>query len=901
MVVMNSEKAEAHSAACENLLIAAGTSLCCSNALPNTSVLERCAALNSNIRLLATNNQERVARLLLSVAGRYSDAGQSELGDLERFCTGSVFDGTPAPELLFSTVVEAADTALDRANASLDHAAGIKDAVVGSSAVQRYLSRQRALSAAGPKALSKRKRPCCVALDIPKPQINFHDHPVDNSDAPFVPFSERKLLGMSAIDMHLRTLVRNNSVNCRQGSRNSPQLPHPFQEEIMSAAAEMPNLVSQSTECILFKPMTDNVDAVIDTEEELFEAAQRIHGVPAVAVDLENHSVRSFQGFTCLIQISTRHEDFVIDALALRASIPQALGPVLQDASILKVMHGAEHDVQWLERDFGLHVVNLFDTGQAARLLCYPSISLAFLLQKFADVDASRKQTFQTADWRQRPLPDAMIQYARSDTHYLLYIHDRLISELKEKKLLQQLWAKSADIARTRYSKERYDSAQPLRLAAKYGLQYSPRQMMVLSELCKWRDAIAREEDESIPYVMSNKAMFTIVRGMEKARKPESLLNEVLSGIQFSSVVRENADALARLVSDAQDAKVITVPQLLHLQQGAQSDQVKQPVARIAQTAQMPVDGDAGYERFAGGELCRAVSVSLQKFQIKAATRSSLMCESSDDESSAEPDCNDAHDGAASCTVRNDAVAASLSKQSALDSKAGSGMLTRSDAEMCSRSPVCELMHDDGIQSDELVLDKSQSLREAQQRAVVCLSSEQKNRAKACAILSSTFEKIQGPLLDPGCVGTAGNSADISDKRAADHQNLAAEVSATQCANDESSTESRDPGDDNLVTLSDFLPKNASKRKRKRARKARASEAKRQQLKGPEMFAQSSSNEDRKPTGCHVRPCNVSARENVYNPLSSFVTKADSQFKKARRVPKNPKSGHKSMSFHSCR
>jgi len=28
-------------------------------------------------------------------------------------------------------------------------------------------------------------------------------------------------------------------------------------------------------------------------------------------------------------------------------------------------MHGADHDVLWLQRDFGLYLVNLFDTGQA--------------------------------------------------------------------------------------------------------------------------------------------------------------------------------------------------------------------------------------------------------------------------------------------------------------------------------------------------------------------------------------------------------------------------------------------------------------------------------------------------------------------------------------------------------
>ena len=33
---------------------------------------------------------------------------------------------------------------------------------------------------------------------------------------------------------------------------------------------------------------------------------------------------------------------------------------------------------------------------------------------------------YQLADWRVRPLPQDLVLYARMDTHYLLYIYDRL-------------------------------------------------------------------------------------------------------------------------------------------------------------------------------------------------------------------------------------------------------------------------------------------------------------------------------------------------------------------------------------------------------------------------------------------------------------------------------------------
>ena len=36
---------------------------------------------------------------------------------------------------------------------------------------------------------------------------------------------------------------------------------------------------------------------------------------------------------------------------------------------ILKVFHGANYDMKWLQRDFNIYVVNLFDTGQVTKIL----------------------------------------------------------------------------------------------------------------------------------------------------------------------------------------------------------------------------------------------------------------------------------------------------------------------------------------------------------------------------------------------------------------------------------------------------------------------------------------------------------------------------------------------------
>ena len=56
---------------------------------------------------------------------------------------------------------------------------------------------------------------------------------------------------------------------------------------------------------------------------------------------------------------------------------------------VVKVLHGARSDVEWLQRDFGIVILNLYDTYEAARVLGLPSKGLANLLQKYCQVQAS--------------------------------------------------------------------------------------------------------------------------------------------------------------------------------------------------------------------------------------------------------------------------------------------------------------------------------------------------------------------------------------------------------------------------------------------------------------------------------------------------------------------------------
>ena len=138
------------------------------------------------------------------------------------------------------------------------------------------------------------------------------------------------------------------------------------------------------------RPEAETPLVEVDTKEKLVSLVEELKKEPCIAIDLEHHNQHSYQGFTCLIQVSTRTTDYLVDVLVIREHV-WLLNEVTSDPSIMKVLHGANQDILWLQKDFGVYVVNMFDTGQAARVLGFESFGLAYLLKRFCSVRANKE------------------------------------------------------------------------------------------------------------------------------------------------------------------------------------------------------------------------------------------------------------------------------------------------------------------------------------------------------------------------------------------------------------------------------------------------------------------------------------------------------------------------------
>ena len=106
----------------------------------------------------------------------------------------------------------------------------------------------------------------------------------------------------------------------------------------------------------------------VDTEDKLQTMIKELSAEPIIGVDVEHHNYRTYLGITCLIQISSVAKDYLVDPFPLWAALP-ALNEITANPRIVKVLHGCDSDIDWLQRDFSLYLRNVFDTHQVGKYL----------------------------------------------------------------------------------------------------------------------------------------------------------------------------------------------------------------------------------------------------------------------------------------------------------------------------------------------------------------------------------------------------------------------------------------------------------------------------------------------------------------------------------------------------
>jgi ribonuclease D len=243
----------------------------------------------------------------------------------------------------------------------------------------------------------------------------------------------------------------------------------------------------------------------IADQAEIHRLAADLRECRQIAVDTESNSLFAYREQVCLMQISSKREDYLIDTLELDELT--CLKPIFASNSQEKIFHAAEYDILCLKRDYQLEFRNIFDTMQAARILGIKEVGLGAILEK--EFGVCQDKRYQRANWGQRPLGDALLEYASRDTRHLIPLRDLLAERLNERGLMglaQEDFARLCKVefqdANGREAFWRIPGSQEL----------SPRERAILAELYAFREERAKAANLPPFKILSNEILIDVAR-----------------------------------------------------------------------------------------------------------------------------------------------------------------------------------------------------------------------------------------------------------------------------------------------------------------------------------------------------------------------------------------------------
>ncbi len=243
-------------------------------------------------------------------------------------------------------------------------------------------------------------------------------------------------------------------------------------------------------------PVIEGASAFLRSVEQL--AA----GSGPVAVDVERASGFRYSQRAYLVQVFRRDSGvFLIDPTTLDdfSALQEAIG---QDEW---VFHAASQDLPSL-RELGLVPRTLFDTELAARLAGFERVGLGAVVERTLGISLAKEHS--AADWSNRPLPAAWLEYAALDVLHLVDVRDHLAVELHEQG--KDAFA-AEEFAATLARLPKPPREEPWRRLSGLHQVRGARNLAVARELWQAREDYAREQDVAPGRLVPDRALVAAV------------------------------------------------------------------------------------------------------------------------------------------------------------------------------------------------------------------------------------------------------------------------------------------------------------------------------------------------------------------------------------------------------
>jgi ribonuclease D len=287
----------------------------------------------------------------------------------------------------------------------------------------------------------------------------------------------------------------------------------------------------------------------VDTADRLDEVVAAARSAGRVALDTEFLRERTYRARLCLVQIATKDEVFVIDALA-KIDLGR-LASLVADESVEIVVHAGRQDFDLLFEDFNVVPRRVFDVQVAAGFAGYgASLSLGRLVDEVVGQKLEKGETY--TDWCRRPLTSAQLHYAANDVQWLLQAADILLNKLRSLGREQWVAEELGGLEDARTYGTNPDEAW--RKVSGRGT-LSAKQTAVLQAVAKWREETAARRNIPRSWVVKDPTLVEIGR-----RAPKSLDTlKAIRGLNAREAERSGA-RLLEAVAEGLEGPPIPTP-----------------------------------------------------------------------------------------------------------------------------------------------------------------------------------------------------------------------------------------------------------------------------------------------------------------------------------------------------
>ena len=254
--------------------------------------------------------------------------------------------------------------------------------------------------------------------------------------------------------------------------------------------------------------LRDGLPPLVDTGPALEGVVQAIRrGRGPIAIDAERASGYRYSARAYLIQLrregsgSALVDPTAFDDLGLLAA---AIGDTEW------ILHAATQDLPCLT-SLGLRPAGLFDTELAGRLLGYPRVGLATLVETITGRRMRKEHS--AVDWSTRPLPEPWLEYAALDVEVLIELREALGQELEATGKAEWARQEFTHLITALPSGPRQD---PWRRTSGMHRSRGRRPMAAVQALWETRDAIASERDIAPGRILPDSAIVAAANALPR-------------------------------------------------------------------------------------------------------------------------------------------------------------------------------------------------------------------------------------------------------------------------------------------------------------------------------------------------------------------------------------------------